>query len=171
MKTNPVTEIEGMSPEEYAALWGCDASYDPPGRLGDGAMFYNFGNSEQKRTLSWLKRFMDAISFQAKRVLEKKTKDKEEARQNDLDYEGLRQLHQHVEFLKEDLEAKQKEYGVQPRFTVLREGNGDSFYIVDLDVESGHKDHEIVMIGHQIPLAKREQIAIMVCDFLTRNPF
>lgn len=37
-------KIDKMSPQEYAALWGCDGSYDRlPNQPGDGALFYNYG--------------------------------------------------------------------------------------------------------------------------------
>lgn len=38
----PVFNVDGetLSPEEYAALWGCEARYDSePNKIGDGAMF------------------------------------------------------------------------------------------------------------------------------------
>ncbi len=37
------TFADAASPEEYAALWGCDPCYDrEPRRPGDGYLFYNF---------------------------------------------------------------------------------------------------------------------------------
>lgn len=55
-------EFELLGPEAYAAQWGCDASYDsPPNRLGDGAMFYNYGSEHQVRDFRWLERFIGAI--------------------------------------------------------------------------------------------------------------
>ena len=36
-------EIDDMTPEAYAAMWGCDPVYDKlPNQSGDGYQFYNF---------------------------------------------------------------------------------------------------------------------------------
>lgn len=54
--------IAGLTPEDYAAQWGCDGSYDrAPNKLGDGALFYNFGSEIQDRTPEWLTGFLAAI--------------------------------------------------------------------------------------------------------------
>jgi hypothetical protein len=37
-------KIQGHSPEDYAAMWGCDPAYDKePRKRGDGYLFYNYG--------------------------------------------------------------------------------------------------------------------------------
>ena len=57
-----VSRFDEMTPEAYAAMWGCDGSYDRlPRQPGDGALFYNFGSSHQARTVDWLGRFLAAI--------------------------------------------------------------------------------------------------------------
>ena len=54
--------IEGMSPEDYASLWGCDASGDTaPNLPGDGSMFYNYGSENQAYTTEYLASFLAAI--------------------------------------------------------------------------------------------------------------
>ncbi len=171
MRTNPVTEIEGMSPEEYAALWGCDTDHDPPGRLGDGAMFYNFGSSIQKRTASWLRKFSEAISFQARVVARRTSLDPEVCRENEKDLQGLHDLFRHVDFLREELEEKQRTGQAPPRFSVLTERNNDPIYVVDNDAGEGEKNYEIITIGNQIPIEARNLIAIEICNYLSRNPF
>lgn len=53
-------KIEKLTPEEYAAQWGCDPVYDrSPNEKGDGYKFYNFnvlGNDPE-----FLKTFIPAI--------------------------------------------------------------------------------------------------------------
>lgn len=50
-----------MSPEEYAAQWGCDPQYDrKPREYGDGYLFYNFG--VEGNDPEFLKKFLPAIS-------------------------------------------------------------------------------------------------------------
>jgi hypothetical protein len=49
-----------LSPEEYAALWGCDPCYDrPPRQPGDGYLFYNF--AVEQGDADFLRRFLPAI--------------------------------------------------------------------------------------------------------------
>ena len=53
-------DFEGMSPEDYAALYGCDPCYDRSPRLpGDGYLFYNFGVEGYDK--SFLEKFIPAI--------------------------------------------------------------------------------------------------------------
>jgi hypothetical protein len=53
------TDLE-LSPEEYAALWGCDPQYDrPPRDWGDGYLFYNY--SVEQSDPDFLRRFLGAI--------------------------------------------------------------------------------------------------------------
>lgn len=52
--------INGMTPVDYAAQWGCDPAYDkPPRRKGDGYLFYNFGSEHP--TPERVTRFLGAI--------------------------------------------------------------------------------------------------------------
>jgi hypothetical protein len=61
--------INGFSPEAYAAQWGGDPVYDtPPGKPGDGYMFYNFGSPKHERTPRYLVKFMAAIERMQDRV-------------------------------------------------------------------------------------------------------
>ena len=61
--------IEGYTPEEYAAMWGCDPVYDhAPRHPGDGYLFYNFGSEHQERTPEWLTKFIGAIERTIKEV-------------------------------------------------------------------------------------------------------
>lgn len=54
--------IDGHTPEDYAALWGCDPAYDkPPRKPGDGYLFYNYGSTAQVHSAWWLKEFAAAI--------------------------------------------------------------------------------------------------------------
>jgi hypothetical protein len=49
-----------LSPEEYAALWGCDPQYDrPPRQRGDGYLFYNYAVEQDDP--EFLRRFLGAI--------------------------------------------------------------------------------------------------------------
>lgn len=51
--------ISDMSPEEYAALWGCDPCYDrEPRKFGDGYKFYNFAVEQDADSL---REFLPAI--------------------------------------------------------------------------------------------------------------
>jgi len=55
-------KIEGVSPEEYAAYWGCDPVYDQaPRNPGDGYIFYNFSSKCQARTPDYLESFAGAV--------------------------------------------------------------------------------------------------------------
>jgi hypothetical protein len=48
-----------FSPEEYAALWGCDPQDDrPPRQPGDGYLFYNYAVEGDP---DFLRRFLGAI--------------------------------------------------------------------------------------------------------------
>jgi hypothetical protein len=66
-------KIDGVTPEEYAAQWGCDPVYDrSPNEKGDGYKFYNFnvlGNDPEflttfipaiKRTIEFVRQRPDA---------------------------------------------------------------------------------------------------------------
>jgi hypothetical protein len=49
-----------MTPEEYAAQWGCDPCYDrSPRNFGDGNLFYNF--AVERDNPHFLKKFIPAI--------------------------------------------------------------------------------------------------------------
>lgn len=51
-----------LTPEEAAAMWGNGGASDRwPNRLGDGALFYNFGSAGWGRTLDNLLEFHAAI--------------------------------------------------------------------------------------------------------------
>ena len=56
-----------LSPEDYAELWGSDASFDhPPLVKGDGAYFYNF--RDRQGDVLFLARFAEIIDRQIERV-------------------------------------------------------------------------------------------------------
>lgn len=51
---------EGISADEYTAMWGCDSSYDrSPNLRGDGALFYNY--STEKDAPGFMGRFIPAV--------------------------------------------------------------------------------------------------------------
>jgi len=51
---------DDISPEEYAAQWGCDPVYDRlPRKPGDGYLFYNF--AVEQNDPKFLRRFIPAI--------------------------------------------------------------------------------------------------------------
>jgi len=55
-----IHEIDNVSPEDYAAYWGCDPCYDRSPRLpGDGYLFYNF--AVEKDNPEFLEKFISAI--------------------------------------------------------------------------------------------------------------
>lgn len=55
----PPTFADDVSPEEYAAYWGCDPCYDrEPRQHGDGYLFYNFGVEQDPE---FLRKFLPAI--------------------------------------------------------------------------------------------------------------
>lgn len=57
----PRHDGEPLSYEEYAALWGCDPSYDRwPRHRGDGYLFYNYGS--EREDPEFLKNFILAIN-------------------------------------------------------------------------------------------------------------
>lgn len=67
-------QIEGVSPEEYAAYWGCDPCYDhPPRNRGDGYHLYNFSSKLQPRNAEYLASLLGAID---RTILEASGKDK-----------------------------------------------------------------------------------------------
>lgn len=52
--------FDELSPEEYAALWGCDPAYDrAPRQRGDGYKFYNY--SVEQDDPDFLREFIPAI--------------------------------------------------------------------------------------------------------------
>jgi hypothetical protein len=54
--------LNKYTPEEFAAMWGCDPAYDKaPRNPGDGYLFYNFGSKLQQRDHIWLLGFAGAI--------------------------------------------------------------------------------------------------------------
>lgn len=67
-----MSEYDEMTPEEYAALWGCDGSYDrAPNQPGDGALFYNFnvaGGWPIDQRIDFYERFLPAIERTAQSV-------------------------------------------------------------------------------------------------------
>jgi len=55
----PIFTDSNLSPEEYAAQWGCDPAYDrAPRQPGDGYLFYNFSVEQDPK---FLQRFIPAI--------------------------------------------------------------------------------------------------------------
>ena len=55
-----IDTIDNVSPEDYAAYWGCDPCYDRSPRLpGDGYLFYNF--AVEKDDPEFLGKFIPAI--------------------------------------------------------------------------------------------------------------
>ena len=76
--------LDEYSPEEYAAMFGCDPCYDRAPRIpGDGYLFYNFGSEKQERTNDCLDSFVGAI-------------DRTIASCDKKDIEGLEQLKNYV---------------------------------------------------------------------------
>lgn len=86
--------LEKYTPEEYAAMWGCDPCYDtPPRKPGDGYLFYNFGSNKQERTKEWLTEFAAAISRTIEEVMSRKDSNVViEGEDNEDDLQGLREL-------------------------------------------------------------------------------
>jgi hypothetical protein len=61
--------IQGHTAEDYAAMWGCDNSYDtPPNEIGDGDLFDQFGSDSQPRDMAYLTRFKAAIGRTRQKV-------------------------------------------------------------------------------------------------------
>ncbi len=66
--------INGMTPEDYAAMWGCEPVYDkPPRKHGDGCMFYNY--CAEKDNPEFLRKFLDAIDRTSQSVINNKYDD------------------------------------------------------------------------------------------------
>ncbi len=79
-KANENSQFHRYNPTEYAAMWGCDSSYDHfPNEKGDGAQFYNYssycprsqfalkGVTHEDR-VAFYKRFIPAIERTIKNV-------------------------------------------------------------------------------------------------------
>ena len=79
------------SPEEFAAMFGCDSTYcRPPQLTRDGPLFYNFGSEHQERTVTWLIEFFQAIERMILMVCQENSNFDSE------DLKGLQQLRLHV---------------------------------------------------------------------------
>lgn len=92
--------LDKYTPEGYAAMFGCDPSYDTPPRfLGDGYLFYDFGSEQQERTNEWLDEFVGAIDRTIQEVKNRHPAGKTDDDGDD-DVAGLEQLREHVIGLK-----------------------------------------------------------------------
>ena len=88
--------INDMTPEAYAAQWGCDPMYDrPPREPGDGALFYNFGSEIQERTPEYLTSFREAISRTIAEVRQN-AKQESDSTQYEDDIHNLGELREYV---------------------------------------------------------------------------
>lgn len=73
-----------FTPEEYAALWGCDPQYDrSPRQRGDGYLFYNYA---VEGDFNFLRRFLGAIDRTIQGL-----------HPGDADKDNLEALREHVE--------------------------------------------------------------------------
>lgn len=86
---------QDLTPEDYAAQWGCGSPLPEPNKPGDGFLFYNF--AVEQNDPEFLKQFIPAIERTIQAVEQANTTDCSPYEQNDLD--DLQELLEYVQLL------------------------------------------------------------------------